>query len=75
MRHQCGADLAGVRVHRQMDLASGAAPGPAVLTDLPLAFARSSIVIMLSVAAATKRCATSFHSRISMMSEIRAASA
>ena len=39
MGHQRGADLAGVRVHRQMDLAPSAALGPTVLAHLPFAFA------------------------------------
>ncbi|MGF6483053.1 transposase [Paraburkholderia sp. JPY419] len=39
MSHQCSADLSGVRVHRPMHLAPGATLGPAMLAQLPLAFA------------------------------------
>src|SRR5471032_2081156 len=38
--HQRGTNLAGVRVHRQMHLAPGAALGIAVLAHLPLALAK-----------------------------------
>lgn len=37
--HQCSTDLAGVRVHGEMDLAPGPSLGPTVLANLPLAFA------------------------------------
>ncbi len=39
MGHQRGTDLAGVRIHGEMDLAPNPALGPTVLANLPLAFA------------------------------------